>query len=184
MSLRITELNKQKLINLLIIIYFYFLGTVRSGLPPLDHPPFSTVLNNRTLNFMEMCSELGSSIVLVPVISVLGNVAIAKAFGKYLNMSACNLCFDVTDWFFVDISVVFCICSICNCDLYSSHYVTWSVILYLYFCYQHCWFSHNTNFLFLKHPNVWERPPLGYQPWETRVFKFFTVTNHDGEYQL
>lgn len=28
-----------------------------------------------------MCSELGSSIILVPVIAVLGNVAIAKAFG-------------------------------------------------------------------------------------------------------
>lgn len=31
---------------------------------------------------MEMCSELGPSIILVPIIGVLGNVAIAKAFAS------------------------------------------------------------------------------------------------------
>lgn len=79
---------------------FILTGTVRSGLPPFDHPPFSTVLNNRTMSFMEMCSELGSSIVLVPVISVLGNVAIAKAFAsgdsidatqELLTLGFCNV---------------------------------------------------------------------------------------------
>jgi len=37
-------------------------------------------VNNQTLTFTQMCSELGTSIVLVPIIAVLGNVAIAKAF--------------------------------------------------------------------------------------------------------
>jgi solute carrier family 26 (sodium-independent sulfate anion transporter), member 11 len=33
------------------------------------------------MNFTEMVTELGSSIILVPIIAVLGNVAISKAFG-------------------------------------------------------------------------------------------------------
>ncbi|KAG7210487.1 hypothetical protein KM043_012008 [Ampulex compressa] len=61
---------------------FILTGTVRSGLPPFSLPPFSTQVNNRTLGFAEMCSELGASIVLVPIIGVLGNVAIAKAFAN------------------------------------------------------------------------------------------------------
>lgn len=79
---------------------FILTGTVRSGLPSFEHPPFGTVLNNRTLSFVEMCSELGSSIVLVPIISVLGNVAIAKAFAsgdsidatqELLTLGVCNV---------------------------------------------------------------------------------------------
>lgn len=54
----------------------------REGLPAFKVPPFSTEYGGRELSFIEMCSDLGSSIVLVPIIAVLGNVAIAKAFGK------------------------------------------------------------------------------------------------------
>ncbi|XP_001607795.1 sodium-independent sulfate anion transporter [Nasonia vitripennis] len=61
---------------------FVLTGPVRAGLPSFSLPPFSTQVNNRTLNFMEMCTELGPSIVLVPIIGVLGNVAIAKAFAS------------------------------------------------------------------------------------------------------
>ncbi|XP_033336483.1 sodium-independent sulfate anion transporter isoform X1 [Megalopta genalis] len=61
---------------------FILTGTVRSGLPHIKWPPFSTQIGNRTLNFSEMCSELGASIALVPIIGVLGNVAIAKAFAN------------------------------------------------------------------------------------------------------
>lgn len=61
---------------------FVLTGQVRSGLPTFSLPPFSTQVNNRTLTFIEMCSELGSGIVLVPIIAVLGNVAIAKAFAS------------------------------------------------------------------------------------------------------
>jgi len=59
---------------------FILTGPVRPGLPSFGLPPFSTQLNNQTLTFTQMCSELGTSIVLVPIIAVLGNVAIAKAF--------------------------------------------------------------------------------------------------------
>lgn len=61
---------------------FRLTGTVRPGLPNFNPPPFSTILNNRTIVLSEMVADLGTSIVLVPVIAVLGNVAIAKAFGK------------------------------------------------------------------------------------------------------
>lgn len=54
----------------------------REGLPSLSAPPFSTEIGERQVSFIEMCSDLGSSIVLVPIIGVLGNVAIAKAFGE------------------------------------------------------------------------------------------------------
>lgn len=57
------------------------LGHVKSGLPSIRIPPFSTTVGDEQLSFFQMCTELGSSIVLVPVIAVLGNVAIAKAFG-------------------------------------------------------------------------------------------------------
>lgn len=75
-------------------------GHVRSGLPPFALPPFSTTVGNTTYNFGEMCSKLGSSIFLVPVIGVLGNVAIAKAFAsgdsidatqEMLTLGLCNL---------------------------------------------------------------------------------------------
>lgn len=64
-------------------------GNVRSGLPPLKFPPFGTVVNGRTISFIDMCWDLGSSIILVPVIAVLGNVAIAKAFGTYTWQNMC-----------------------------------------------------------------------------------------------
>ena len=69
--------------NLLSNKHFLLSGKLQSGLPPFQHPPFQTILANQTLDFTAMCTELGSSIVLVPVIAVLGNVAIAKAFGEW-----------------------------------------------------------------------------------------------------
>lgn len=79
---------------------FILTGKVRSGLPSIGPPPFSTQVNNRTIGFTEMCSELGTSIVLVPIIGVLGNVAIAKAFAnggkidatqELLTLGICNI---------------------------------------------------------------------------------------------
>lgn len=79
---------------------FILTGPVRSGLPSFGLPPFSTQVNNQTFTFTQMCSELGTSIILVPIIAVLGNVAIAKAFvneGKVdatqelLTLGICNV---------------------------------------------------------------------------------------------
>uniref|UniRef100_A0A336M1R8 CSON010405 protein n=1 Tax=Culicoides sonorensis TaxID=179676 RepID=A0A336M1R8_CULSO len=65
---------------------FILTGTVKSGIPDFQLPPFETTVVNGNgttidMNFTEMVSELGASIVLVPIIAVLGNVAISKAFG-------------------------------------------------------------------------------------------------------
>lgn len=64
---------------------FILTGEVRPGLPSFSLPPFETSYSNNgttvEMGFVDMISELGSSIALVPIIAVLGNVAISKAFG-------------------------------------------------------------------------------------------------------
>ncbi|XP_019869621.2 sodium-independent sulfate anion transporter-like [Aethina tumida] len=79
---------------------FLLTGAVKAGVPELKLPPFETVVNNRTVGFSEMIGDLGSSVVLVPVIAVLGNVAIAKAFAagtiidatqELFTLSMCNV---------------------------------------------------------------------------------------------
>lgn len=79
---------------------FRLTGEVKSGLPEFKLPPFTTTVNNNTRTFPEMLSDLGSSVFLVPVIAVLGNVAIAKAFAsgeiidatqELLTLSLCNI---------------------------------------------------------------------------------------------
>ncbi|XP_076275104.1 sodium-independent sulfate anion transporter-like isoform X1 [Rhynchophorus ferrugineus] len=79
---------------------FRLTGDVKAGLPEFKLPPFSTMVNNSTREFPEMLSDLGSSVFLVPIIAVLGNVAIAKAFAsgevidatqELLTLSLCNI---------------------------------------------------------------------------------------------
>lgn len=55
---------------------------VPSGLPTFRPPPFSTTANNQTISFFEMMHDLGSGIIVVPVVAILANVAIAKSFGE------------------------------------------------------------------------------------------------------
>lgn len=69
---------------------FVLTGKVKSGLPEFRPPPFRTQVGNVTYSFTDMCGEMGSAIVMVPVIAVLGNVAIAKAFGKNLLDRLCG----------------------------------------------------------------------------------------------
>lgn len=59
-----------------------FLGNVEPGIPNFTLPPFQFQYQNETIGFFQICSELGSGIIVVPIISVLVNVAIAKAFSK------------------------------------------------------------------------------------------------------
>lgn len=70
---------------------FVLTGRVRSGLPPIGLPAMHTTISAAGINGTDsvvidmsltgMLSELGPSIALVPIIAVLGNAAIAKAFG-------------------------------------------------------------------------------------------------------
>ena len=76
----------------LILIYYLhnaFSGKIESGLPSFSLPAFSLQENNSTVTFLEMCSELGLGIVVIPMVAILANVAIAKAFGKCWFIAAC-----------------------------------------------------------------------------------------------
>ena len=65
---------------------FILTGNIKAGLPPFEPPPFS--YNDTTTDpdkpvyysFAEMISELGSAIAIIPLLAILENVAIAKAF--------------------------------------------------------------------------------------------------------
>ncbi|BET02084.1 high affinity sulfate transmembrane transporter activity [Nesidiocoris tenuis] len=69
---------------------FKLTGPVDSGLPPLAVPPFSTQegAGNRTMTFMEMTEEMGSALIVVPLIAILENIAIAKSFAKGKSVDA------------------------------------------------------------------------------------------------
>lgn len=88
---------------------FVLTGTVRSGLPTVALPAMHTTVSAAGINGTDavvidmgltgMLSELGPSIALVPIIAVLGNAAIAKAFGgaginptkEIIALSLCNI---------------------------------------------------------------------------------------------
>lgn len=61
---------------------FKLIGDVPKGLPTVQLPPFSYESGNGTVTFGDMLSNLGTSIVVVPLIALLENIAICKAFGK------------------------------------------------------------------------------------------------------
>lgn len=59
---------------------FKLTGEVQDGFPPFGLPPFSTVSHNKTLNFEDMASIYGTSLLSVPLLSILETIAIAKSF--------------------------------------------------------------------------------------------------------
>lgn len=67
---------------------FILSGKIKSGLPDFKLPPFSAQVGNVTYSFPDMCKKLGSSIILVPIVAVLANVAIAKAFSSGASLNA------------------------------------------------------------------------------------------------
>lgn len=62
-------------------IPFAITGQVASGLPPFRLPPFETQVNGTVVPFQGMLSELGTSLIAIPVIALLESIAVAKAFG-------------------------------------------------------------------------------------------------------
>lgn len=61
---------------------FKLSGRVEPGLPPLSVPPFSASLDNSTVYFGDMVQQLGSAVLMMPIVMVLANIAIAKAFTR------------------------------------------------------------------------------------------------------
>ncbi|EFN65713.1 Sodium-independent sulfate anion transporter [Camponotus floridanus] len=79
---------------------FRLSGQIKSGLPTVSLPPFSVQVGNQTYTFLDMCAHYGSGIVILPLISILANVAIAKAFAmgaavnatqEMLTLGLCNI---------------------------------------------------------------------------------------------
>lgn len=67
-----------------------FIGDIKPGLPPFSLPEFTMTRiegnNTIVLGFSDICSELGASIGLIPLIAILEQVAIAKAFGMTASL--------------------------------------------------------------------------------------------------
>ncbi|XP_015597943.1 sodium-independent sulfate anion transporter isoform X2 [Cephus cinctus] len=61
---------------------FKITGNITEGLPPFAFPPFSTVYNNQTYNFIDMVDKLGTGLISVPLITILESIALAKSFSK------------------------------------------------------------------------------------------------------
>ncbi|XP_050683537.1 sodium-independent sulfate anion transporter isoform X2 [Leptidea sinapis] len=67
---------------------FRLMGAIPSGVPNPQLPPFSYVRgDNSTADFVDMVSELGSGILVIPLIVLLEDIAICKAFsdGKTID---------------------------------------------------------------------------------------------------
>lgn len=80
----------------ILVVKFFFLGEIKSGVPSFHLPPFSferpisnSSLSNSTdpgfelVTFETIVSDLGMGLVMVPMIAILEQVAIAKAFCNY-----------------------------------------------------------------------------------------------------
>lgn len=54
-------------------------------MPTVQAPPFGFTKDNTTVTFIEMLGNLGSGIVVIPLISLMEDIAVCKAFGKHLK---------------------------------------------------------------------------------------------------
>ncbi|XP_055615206.1 sodium-independent sulfate anion transporter [Toxorhynchites rutilus septentrionalis] len=70
-------------------IPFKLSGHVKAGIPQFELPIYSVNTGNETITYFEVVKELGSAIVVVPLVAILANVSIAKAFsaGKIVDAS-------------------------------------------------------------------------------------------------
>ncbi|XP_063825016.1 sodium-independent sulfate anion transporter-like isoform X2 [Ostrinia nubilalis] len=63
-------------------------GNITPGLPKPQPPPFYTSVGNMTYTAGEMISHLGSGLLVVPIVGIISNVAIAKAFARGKTLDA------------------------------------------------------------------------------------------------
>lgn len=65
---------------------FNLIGDVPPGLPAIQPPVFSLSANESSTgnpeSFVDIVSSMGSGLIVVPLISLMENIAICKAFGK------------------------------------------------------------------------------------------------------
>ncbi|XP_055612440.1 sodium-independent sulfate anion transporter-like [Uranotaenia lowii] len=84
---------------------FKLSGKVTPGIPGFEFPIYDVHNGNETIPYWQVVRELGSSIILTPMVAILANVSIAKAFttGKIVDASqemiALGLCNIVGSFF-------------------------------------------------------------------------------------
>lgn len=61
---------------------FQVIGFIPAGFPTVQPPPFGYIKNNETIYVGDMLSTLGSNLIVLPLIALLENIAICKAFCK------------------------------------------------------------------------------------------------------
>lgn len=61
---------------------FALVGNIEPGFPTIALPPFHTSVNGTQLGFLDMVYHLNTGIFLVPLVGLVANVAIAKAFSE------------------------------------------------------------------------------------------------------
>lgn len=64
------------------------IGEIGGGLPTFGWPPFSTVVGNETYTFTNMIEVLGFESVIIPLVTIIESVAIAKAFADGTTVDA------------------------------------------------------------------------------------------------
>lgn len=60
-------------------------------------PPLQTTIGNQTLNFIDMITHVGSSVIALPLVAILESIAVSKAFGEnafFYRNSERKLCFE------------------------------------------------------------------------------------------
>ncbi|XP_043275717.1 sodium-independent sulfate anion transporter-like isoform X2 [Venturia canescens] len=75
-------------------------GHVKEGFPTFEIPPFEARIGNQTYEFLDMISVIGSGCFVIPLLSLLEGIALAKAFSdgkpvdatqEMLAIGACNI---------------------------------------------------------------------------------------------
>lgn len=69
--------------------FYIITGSVVEGRLPFAPPQFSTVMDNRTVNFFEMVEQIGLRVATVPLISVMQLFVVAKVFagGEHIRVN-------------------------------------------------------------------------------------------------
>uniref|UniRef100_A0A1B6BYH8 SLC26A/SulP transporter domain-containing protein n=1 Tax=Clastoptera arizonana TaxID=38151 RepID=A0A1B6BYH8_9HEMI len=67
---------------------FILSGHVKDGLPTIQPPPFSITEGNHTIDFIDMVSNFGSAIVVLPMLSILEDISLAKVFAEGKSIDA------------------------------------------------------------------------------------------------
>nr|XP_003702458.2 PREDICTED: sodium-independent sulfate anion transporter isoform X2 [Megachile rotundata] len=67
---------------------FKLVGFIPGGMPAVKLPPFSYETDNETVTFAEMVTNLGSGILVIPLISLMEDISICKAFSTGKSVDA------------------------------------------------------------------------------------------------